>query len=836
MKIYVPGSGAIGAKLAIVGEAPSYEEEESRIPLTGPSGRLTNAICNDAGFSRDQCWVTNVSKYMIIPQQKGKYVQFSKRAEQAGVDLEEQIKALRAELKEIKPNCILALGGSALWALTGHSKIEKWRGSVLQSFDGIKVVGTYHPAHILRSGEGEGKKTGYWQKYVMQFDFKRAWEQSQFPEIRRPSRHLTICRNSNHLYEFINSFIGNKNKVSVDIEAIHCIPVCIGLAFDKYSGMSVPLWGHTDVCKISDIPDVDLAQIWILLSQLFHTQSMRIIGQNFKYDDDKLRRLGFTFHSIFSDTMLKSFTISPELPTNLAFNTSTHTDEPYYKEEGLEFDYRKHKIDDLLLYNARDSCVTTEIDEVQEGELDELGLKKFFYNFIMELHNFYLHIENNGFLVDEPKRMSLLEKYVKWDEKIRYELFQLTEHFFHTDNYHWKETSFVLHELLKIPFRQGTGEEVLTQLLGNVVKDEKRRKVIELILEGRRVNRTVGSSLMSQPDSDGRMRSTYYPCLDTGRSASFLMEPPIRPKITVSYRDADGKKKTKKKDFGFSYQTQTKHGDIGADVRECYVADEGHVFINADKSQAEARVVALLANDEEMLQMYDHHDIHALTASWFMGGTEESWSKKVLGYECPERFLGKTIRHAGHLGAKKRRAATEINTQARKYGINISMSEYKAGKALEIFHARCPNIKKVFQAEVIKCMEQDRMLRAPKFYGFDIESGAVRTFHERWGDELFRKAFSFLPQNTVSNDTKGGGIRIRRRIPDIKIMGESHDALLFMIPEEKLNEWTPIIKEEMERPIDFSCCSLKRHELIIPCELEISKDLLNFKKFKLGGL
>jgi len=48
-----------------------------------------------------------------------------------------------------------------------------------------------------------------------------------------------------------------------------------------------------------------------------------------------------------------------------------------------------------------------------------------------------------------------------------------------------------------------------------------------------------------------------------------------------------------------------------------------------------------------------------------------------------------------------------------------------------------------------------------------------------------------------------------------------------------LNEWVPVIREEFERPIDFSCCSLKRHELVIPCDIETSDDLLNFKKFKL---
>jgi hypothetical protein len=61
---------------------------------------------------------------------------------------------------------------------------------------------------------------------------------------------------------------------------------------------------------------------------------------------------------------------------------------------------------------------------------------------------------------------------------------------------------------------------------------------------------------------------------------------------------------------------------------------------------------------------------------------------------------------------------------------------------------------------------------------------------------------------------------------------ESHDALLFSIPISKLMLWTPIIKEEMERPIDFSHCSLPRRELIIPCEIETGYNYRDLKKFK----
>jgi hypothetical protein len=61
---------------------------------------------------------------------------------------------------------------------------------------------------------------------------------------------------------------------------------------------------------------------------------------------------------------------------------------------------------------------------------------------------------------------------------------------------------------------------------------------------------------------------------------------------------------------------------------------------------------------------------------------------------------------------------------------------------------------------------------------------------------------------------------------------ESHDALLFSIPISKLIERCRVIQEEMERPIDFSRCSLPRHELVIPCEIETGKNYRDLKKFK----
>jgi uracil-DNA glycosylase family 4 len=818
-KKYVPGTGSVGAKLMILGECPNSQETIAGKPFIGSSGRELDHLLTDAGIFRSNCWLSNVSKFEVPLNTYGKKIPFAIRARNAGIDMEIQLHELQNEINEIKPHCILALGGTALWALSGKTKIGHYRGSIMHGM-GVKFIPTYNPAHLLHQTPGAEFK-GYWNRQIMIFDFKRALAQSKFPEFVLPSRTLEICRNSAQLAEFRDRY-KDKVRMAVDIEANGtCIPVCIGLSLNKHHGMTVPLWNCDG---ISTIPDSDLVQCWIILAEMLYEKE--IIGQNFNYDRDKIKRLGFIIEHLASDTMLKAHAINPELPKGLAFNTSLYTEEPFYKDEGMY----QGSITDLLTGCARDSCVTLEVDENMDSDLDELGMRPFYENFLMKLPDVYWSIENQGFKVDTNERDRLLRKYVEWDERVRYELFKLIGAEVNVNSP--TQVAVLLWDNLKLPRKDTTGEEDITALLNSpsAIKKPEHRKICELILEGRRVRKSISTYLMALPDYDGRMRTTYFPCLDTGRTSTGQQDPPIRPQVEVI--DENGKKKQKV--LGTAFQTMTKHGDIGADIRGMYIPDEiDEIFVQADSSQAEARVVALLADDEDTLRMYDEHDIHALTASWFFGGSESDYSKKILGYEHPIRFAGKTLRHAGHLGAGKRRASIELNTQARKYKIPITISEAIAEGALKIFHAKSPKVQQVFQTGVIEALKKNRQLIAPLPYGVDAPMGGKRTFFERFGEELFRQGFSYIPQRAVSDNTKNAAIRIRERIPGIKIVMESHDALLFCIPIVKQVEWIPIIKEEMEREIDFSQCTLKRHKLSIPCEIECGMNYMDLKKFKL---
>lgn len=835
---YVPGHGPRGAQLMILGECPTPKDTYAKKSFS--DARELRQLLTDVGIRPDNCWQSYVCKYEVPPNTGKKKIPFPVRAKNAGIDIPKELEALQNEINEVQPNCILALGKTPLWALSGNLDIGSYRGSIMYGM-GTKFVPTYNPQHLSWQAT-DVEFRGYWNRQIMLFDIKRALAQSKFRERIVPTRTLEICKNSAQLAEFRHRY-RDKIRMSADIEANGtCIPVCIGLAFNKHHGMTVPLWNHDG---ISTIPTSDLIQCWIILAEMLYEKE--IIGQNFNYDRDKIKRLGFIIRRLASDVMLKAHAINPELPKGLAFNTSLFTEEPFYKNEGMY----QGSITDLLLGCARDACVTYEVDENMDADLDELGMRKFYENFLMKFPDLYWSIERQGFRVDHEERDRLLRKYIEWDEKVRYELFQLVGAEINVNSP--KQMQTLLWDNLKLPRKESTGEEDITALLNAATvwknRDPSHRRICELILEDRRVRKSISTYLMALPDYDGRMRTTYFPCLDTGRTSTGQQDPPIRPVIEVI--DENGKKKDKV--LGTAFQTMTKHGDIGADIRGMYVPDVSHieiyqtswgthtveveeeeVFIQADSSQAEARVVWLLADDEEALELVDTIDYHAHTAVWFFGPNEElfNYDKKKLGYEHPIRFCGKTLRHAGHLGAAKRRASIEVNTQARKYKIPIMITEAIADQALNIFHAKQPRIRGIFQNGIVECLKKDRQLIAALPYGIDAPTGGKRTFFERWGEELFRQAFSYIPQRTVSDNTKAAAIRIRTHIPTIKIVMESHDALLFSVPLSKVPTYAPIIKKEMERPINFSQCSLKRRTLKIPCELEIGKNYRDLSKFK----
>jgi uracil-DNA glycosylase family 4 len=823
---YVPGYGSTSAKLAIVGIAPGAEEVSIGKPFVGPAGKLLKQDLDEAGVKLDDCYRTNVFKYKLPDNE-------FKRYEEIGLNLQDAIRELEQEIYAVNPNCILGLGDPVLYALTGkkgkHNNIGVWRGSILEAMS-RKAVFTWHPAAELH-GSGEGTFRP-WQKYVRKFDVRRAIEESEDKRLELPYRLVQIASSSGDLYRFLEE---NKDEqyCALDIESIESIPVCLGLSFKSHRAMVVPLWNTLPVhrdnerkpansykyqLEVSKIPSQDLAIVWKLLAEFLLNQlkfngkkiNVKKIGQNFKYDEAKLNNLGFYLDELFWDIMISAHCISPEMLKNLAFNTSIKTREPYYKLEGRYFVPNKDKIETFFNYNGKDACVTREIFDVDYKELSEIpfGLDNALWR--MQLHKAYLEVDKVGFRIDELQRSDLIHKYVNQLVDLELELFTLCKEFGVEKPVNVRshpQVAKLIYHTLKVPLRKGTGEEVITSLLGNVIKDPRIKKICEIILEIRKNDKTLGY-LQAEPDADHRMKTTF---LITGtenyRTSTNLLDPPIRS--------------TK---CGWAFQTITKHGDVGQDLRSILVADKGYVIVNIDQSQAEARVCSHLAGDVEKIKAYDTKDVHAETAAKFFKTEWQKYSKKILGYECPERFVGKTLRHAFHLGITKHEAMVNVNTDARKYKININISEHFAGECLKELEKDSPLIPKVFHKSIQNCLDKD-----PRLFG---TFGASRYFYGEAGTrDLWKEGYSFIPQQTVSDKTKQVLLKIIKNLRDVKVVVESHDALAMLIKESVLDERIEEIQAWFDEPIDFSNCSIPRGNLVIPTDVEVGYNYKDLKKY-----
>jgi uracil-DNA glycosylase family 4 len=824
---YVPGCGPFEPKLMIIGEAPGKHEDEQMTPFVGPTGAMLDSYLNGAGISRSECFITNVVKYRPPFNDL-------KKLNLIGVDVDESIKDLwENEIKILKPNAILAVGDLALRATTNFSGILNYRGSILRAIDGrTKVIPTIHPAALFsRFSPGEDAKGGldYVYHKFIQSDICRAVEESQSRELDLPARNLRVIRNSLELFRFFRDY-EHLDKAASDIESVNCIPVCIGFAFNRSHAVSVPLLKNFGSIELTSMSMSELVECWrIVDAQL---RRLRIVGHNFKYDEFKLNLCGFEIPNVVSDTLIKLRVIFPEMPEKkLSTAASLWTREPYYKDEGKEFKIGKSKIDQLFLYNAKDCAVEIEVDE--ETDKDLIGLQErfnvplvdYYYNYMMKKHKFYLKMENVGFRVDIDKQRELRKRYTELEREVHAKLSELVGYDINVKSY--PQMYQLLYKAMGFrPYKNNpTSEDSIVKLLGSHCKGKdgpKKQEILECILEERRIRDQKSRNIAFTLDYDDRCKTSFnIIATETCRSSTSVPKKPVRPKK-----------------LGLAFHTISKHGRLAKDIRSMFIPDEGKVFIQADSSQAEARVVAILSKDWDLLEAFDKIDIHRRTAGLVFGYSNHLilTHDRVKGIDDlekdgPERFTGKKTRHAGNYNMGKRRFMTEFNTDAQKFGIPMTISEWKAGQMLDLFHAASPKIRGVFHQDIIDAIASTRTLIDPY--------GGVRVFNGRMDEDLFKEGFANIPQRTVSHLVQSAGLAVNDEIQDDKeacFISENHDALVMQVPENNWEVYAKLLKKHMEKPIDFNTyCTLKRDiRLVIPCDIEIGvKNYADMKKVKL---
>src|SRR5262245_37124754 len=818
MPNYVSGIGPLEPDLMIIGEAPGSNENLQGVPFVGPSGEMLNEILYKAGTRRGECYITNVAKY------QPPFNDFDK-LQAVGVDINESVEALwNDEIKARNPKCILDVGHRAMRAVMGwpvlyNEKDDKfpilnYRGSILTARDGrTKVVPTIHPAALFNRGDKGGLEYTYIK--LIEHDVRRAVEESKTRVLSLPDRELDICHSSLDLHRFFGQY-ERLDKATADIESINCVPVCVGFAFNRQHAISVPLLKRIGKYPLTDMGDRELDEVWrIIDTQL---RRLRLVGQNFKYDEFKLGLIGFGGMKVYSDTLIKTRVVFPELPIKkLHVQSSIWTREPYYKEEGKEFKVGKSPIEQLLKYNAKDCAVTHEIDEQQELDLVGLSeryhvpLVQYYYDYMMKKHSFYLKLENTGFLVDTARQKELRAKYKAMQKEVHDRITVAVGYEVNVGSYPQMFNLLYKEMRFKMMKRNPTSEDTIVQLMGNHAKDKTKKAILTDILEEKRIRTQISRSINFSPDYDNRCKASFnISATETCRSSTSILKKPVRPKK-----------------IGLAFHTISKHGRLAKDIRSMFITDPGTVILSADSSQAEARVVAVLAEDWELLEAFDKIDIHRRTAGLIFGfcsqlilSTEKVPVVDVLEKDGPERFCGKKTRHAGNYDMGKNEFMLNFNTDAQKFDIAMSISEWRAGQMLDLFHGASPKIRSKFHADIINCLESTRVLIDP--------FGGLRVFNGRMDKQLYKEGFANIPQRTVAHLVQGAGLKIDDELNGDNRglwLSEDHDSLKMIVPA---NDWEPyarLMKKHFEAPIDFRpYCSLKRdYTLTIPCEIELSE-------------
>lgn len=332
MKV-VPPFGKKPAKIYLVGEAPGEEEEKLGIPFIGKSGQELSRMLQEAEINLGSCRRGNVipirpknnnfdefltskknlpKEYSHPPLSQGKYLR---------PEYFHYLDLLFQDIKETQPNLIIALGNTALWALTGERGISTARGVITSSPHG-KVLPVFHPAAILRQ----------WALRVVTVgDFQKAKREAEFPEIRRPERDLLIAPTFEEVLDFEKEYLIPARRISFDIETKLRTITCIALSPSPSIACCIPFWNREkkDQCYWPEDQEIFM---WKLIKKHLERRDVIHVAQNGLYDIQYLSTMSIYVPNLEEDTMLKHHAMYPEMKKGLGFLGSAYTDELSWKE------------------------------------------------------------------------------------------------------------------------------------------------------------------------------------------------------------------------------------------------------------------------------------------------------------------------------------------------------------------------------------------------------------------------------------------------------------------------------------------------------------------------
>ena len=411
--------------------------------------------------------------------------------------------------------------------------------------------------------------------------------------------------------------------------------------------------------------------------------------------------------------------------------------------------------DIIVKYISQYVFAISELYSIFVQKVKENNLYSLYENVEKPLVKILADMEKTGVRVDKNKIMELNEEYSKLADEYEQRVYELAGEVFNLNSP--KQLGVILFDKMKLPVvkKTKTGYSTDVEVLEKLSEDYE---IAEYILKYRSLNKLISTYLVGILDcimEDDRVRTSYKQMITaTGRLSS--VDPNLQ---NIPVRTQEGK-----------------------NIRKVFVADKNKVFIDADYSQIELRVLAHLSKDLVMIDSFKNDlDIHYKTAS------------EVFGVPIEE------------VTDNQRRSAKAVN-----FGIVYGISDYGLSKDLNITRNEArqyidgylntyPNIKN-YMEEIVKIAKKDgyvTTILGRKRYIPEINSKNfnIRSFGERI-------ALNTPIQGSAADIIKLAMIKVYERLKEEKVNAklilQIHDELIIECDEKEKDIVKNILKESME--------------------------------------
>ncbi len=500
----------------------------------------------------------------------------------------------------------------------------------------------------------------------------------------------------------------------------------------------------------------------------FQTPQIEKIGQNMKFDMLMLFMYGIDLKGKLFDTMIAHYLLQPELRHGMDYlaeiylNYRTIHFEELVGEKGKnQIDIRFVDIDLLCNYAAEDADVTFKLKQILEKELEQGNLSKLFEEVEMPLMKVLAKMEFEGVRIDS-EALKLSSEILTADMLVlEKEIQEIADSRFNVASP--AQVGEVLFDKLKLDDKAkktktgqySTTEEVLEKI-------RSKHPVVGKILDYRGLRKLLSTYIDALPQminpKTGKVHTSFNQTVtSTGRLSS------TNPNLqNIPIRDAQGK-----------------------EIRKAFIPDDGCVFMSADYSQIELRIMAHLSNDSNMIDAFlSGQDIHTATAA------------KI--YNIPLTEVTSDLRR------KAKTANFGIIYGISAFGLadRLGISRTEAKTLIDDYFATYPDVKKYMDDAIAIARENgfvETLLGRKRFLAdINSQNSVVRGYAER-------NAINAPIQGSAADIIKIAMVKIQNRLEKeqlgAKMTMQVHDELNFSVPAHQIEITKKIVVDEMENAI-----------------------------------